>query len=98
MKELTSDNLRIARVRLRKDTKKYRDDTPRFLFEFHPSHKLPPADAAGVRFRTRDLLAMFEAASQKMTGEHDVGLGIQRLYNKITEDAVKMLVAKVRAT
>ena len=41
LKELTCDNLGIARVRLRKDPTKHRDGTPRFLFELHPSRKLP---------------------------------------------------------
>jgi hypothetical protein len=60
LKELTCDNLGSARVRLRKDPTKHRDGIPRFLFELHPSHKLPKINAKGKPFRSRDLDAMFD--------------------------------------
>ena len=62
MKELTCENLWLARVRLMKDPIKREDGKARFKFEFHPSTRLPKLNAAGNPFRSRDLYVLFEAA------------------------------------
>jgi hypothetical protein len=84
-------------VRLRKDLTKHRDGIPRFLFELHPSHKLPKINAKGKPFRSRDLHAMFDQYQKTMTADHDVGLSIQRLYIKINEATHKELEARLPA-
>ena len=95
LKVLSCDNLGMARVRLFKDIKYRPDGVPRFWFEFHPSHRLPPPNAGRTRFRSRDLLAFYRVARSTMAADLDPGLSIRRVYNRIEDDARKMLLARV---
>ncbi len=95
LKVLSCDNLGMARVRLCKDLKYRPDGVPRFWFEFHPSHRLPPPNAGRTRFRSRDLLAFYRAARATMATDPDPGLSIRRVYNRIEDDASNMLLARV---
>jgi hypothetical protein len=94
-KPLSWDNLGMARVRLFKDHKFRSDGIPRFWFEFYPSHTLPPPKAGKTRFRSRDLRCFYEYARETMNGDPNPGLTIRRLYNKIEDDARKMLLERV---
>jgi len=95
LKVLSCDNLGMARVRLFKDLKYRPDGVPRFWFEFHPSHRLPSPKAGKSRFHSRDLRAFYRAARATMDADPDAGLSIRRVYNRIEDDARKMLLARV---
>jgi hypothetical protein len=89
-KELTSDNLSGARVRLIKDPIIRKDGIPSFKFMLHPSHKLPQLNVKNKTFRSRDLRALFEVTNKAST-KHDVSPSIVRLLIRIEEDAIKLL-------